>query len=332
MAKSLENVRRVRVLPLDALPGHVFLQDRAWAQVKESQKIWRAHVFQFKENGCDPFLVLERPFLFSYSLAYLPHGLPQFSDISSLKILAQYLPKSFILRWDIPDEYDSLAVCQEREYSLKESGLFSAPSVQVPTTVVIDLRNDEDMLFSAMHTKTRYNIRLAMRKSVHVVQTERIDSWYTLHRLTAKRKRIAVHPIQYYKNVQKYIQKAGGRIYIYMAYVKQECVAGIFVLHWNKRASYLYGGSDIGWKSFMAPHLLQWHAIQYAKTCGMVEYDLMGIARSPQCDGSLQGIRRFKLGFGGHIRYRPGCWDLYLHQAKASLFCALERFRKRSHT
>jgi len=66
----------------------------------------------------------------------------------------------------------------------------------------------------------------------------------------------------------------------------------------------------------MAPHLLQWEAIKYAKQEGYKWYDFWGInpSKNLKIKKSWQGITRFKQGFvsektGKEINYPP-CLDL----------------------
>jgi lipid II:glycine glycyltransferase (peptidoglycan interpeptide bridge formation enzyme) len=59
----------------------------------------------------------------------------------------------------------------------------------------------------------------------------------------------------------------------------------------------------------MAPHLLQWHQIKYAKEKGFELYDFWGFDEK-----RWPGVSRFKLGFGGQTTKYPGTFDLILNK------------------
>jgi lipid II:glycine glycyltransferase (peptidoglycan interpeptide bridge formation enzyme) len=60
----------------------------------------------------------------------------------------------------------------------------------------------------------------------------------------------------------------------------------------------------------MASSAVQWAAIRLAKAAGCRDYDMFGAApRASAADHPLAGVHRFKLGFGGRLVHREGCWD-----------------------
>ena len=71
----------------------------------------------------------------------------------------------------------------------------AAMDIQPPSTVLIDLKPTEDEILAAMKTKTRYNIRLASKGGVDVVdgRPEDLKDWYAIYRETAERDRITLH-------------------------------------------------------------------------------------------------------------------------------------------
>jgi lipid II:glycine glycyltransferase (peptidoglycan interpeptide bridge formation enzyme) len=86
----------------------------------------------------------------------------------------------------------------------------------------------------------------------------------------------------------------------------------------GKRAWYLYGASSNLHREVMAPYLLQWEAIRWARGRGCVEYDLWGIpdagedeleAHFADRQDGLWGVYRFKRGFGGRVWRSVGTWD-----------------------
>lgn len=59
----------------------------------------------------------------------------------------------------------------------------------------------------------------------------------------------------------------------------------------------------------MAPSALQWSAIRTARAHGCLDYDMLGAAPRSGEQHPLAGVHRFKIGFGGRLVHREGCWD-----------------------
>ena len=90
-------------------------------------------------------------------------------------------------------------------------------------------------------------------------------------------------------------------------------LAGLIVHRFGKEATYLYGASSDEHRNVMAPQLLQWEAMQWAKARGATRYDLFGIANSDDEDDPLAGVTRFKAGYGGRVVHYGGAFDRVYH-------------------
>ena len=66
----------------------------------------------------------------------------------------------------------------------------------------------------------------------------------------------------------------------------------------------MHGASDHDYRALMAPYLLHWEVIKYAKEHGLSEYDLWGIDEK-----KWSGVTRFKKGFGGREVKYTGSYD-----------------------
>jgi len=74
----------------------------------------------------------------------------------------------------------------------------------------------------------------------------------------------------------------------------------------------------------MATYAVQWEAIRMAQKNGCEEYDMFGTAPNSNPSHPLYGLNRFKLGFGGHLYHRMGCWDYPLDKQQYRTFRAQE--------
>jgi lipid II:glycine glycyltransferase (peptidoglycan interpeptide bridge formation enzyme) len=86
-------------------------------------------------------------------------------------------------------------------------------------------------------------------------------------------------------------------------------LAGAVIFRFGKRAWYLHGMSGISHSEMMAPHLIQWEAMRWAKSRNCTTYDMWGAPNEFQASDPMWGVYRFKSGFGGYISRTIGAWD-----------------------
>jgi lipid II:glycine glycyltransferase (peptidoglycan interpeptide bridge formation enzyme) len=205
----------------------------------------------------------------------------------------------------------------------------AAAFVQPQDSLYLDITQPEEKLLSAMHPKTRYNIKLAERKDVAVRTSGAIDdfdSFWKLMETTAKRDRIKPHSRSYYREMYRLFGQSDF-MKMFLAEYQGKVIGTNLMVFFGDTATYLHGASADEYREAMAPHLLQWRQIQAAKKRGFKYYDFWGIApgRSAvsQSDRSVQlaseklqadwaGISRFKRGFGGAEINYLGAYDLIL--------------------
>lgn len=193
-------------------------------------------------------------------------------------------------------------------------------------TIMVDLIPSEHDILSAMKPKTRYNIGLSYRKGINVrVGTiEDLKIWYDLYLETAKRDGLHINEFYYFHSVFATQMEDSVKVKLLIAYLDDIPLAAMFLIISNHRATYLYGASSSQMRNYMPTYALQWKAMQIAKSQGCIEYDMFGV--SPNADPShpMQGLHRFKSGFGGSVFHQMGCWDYPLDHENFTLFQASE--------
>ena len=181
-------------------------------------------------------------------------------------------------------------------------------------TIVVDLTRPEEEILASMKPKTRYNIRLSLRKDIEVRAggAEVLPIWYALYLETARRNGLHVSDIRYFRSV--FASGALGDedevgVRLLTAWHRGEPLAVMFLVRSEHRATYLYGAFGSKRRNLMPTYALQWEAIRRAKAAGCLEYDMFGVA--PQTDPThpMYGLWKFKYGFGGEIFHQLGCWD-----------------------
>ena len=118
---------------------------------------------------------------------------------------------------------------------------------------------------------------------------------------------------------------------LFVAEYEGRVIAANIVVIFGNRATYLHGATSSEHREVMAPHLLQWEQIKYAKSQGCAEYDFWGIVNERTLDRrgkSWEGFTRFKRGFGGREINYVGYWDYPLDKTWYSLYRLVQKFRR----
>lgn len=197
----------------------------------------------------------------------------------------------------------------------------SPHNIQPPRTIMIDISGSEENILARMKQKTRYNIRLAEKKSVTVRAWEDLAAFHKMMVVTGGRDGFGVHSFEYYKRAYE-LMHPKGMCEILLAEYEGKALAALFVARNGNRAYYLYGASTDEERNRMPTYLLQWDAMKWAKTHGCTEYDLWGVPDEEETileanfesrhDG-LWGVYRFKRGFGGELKRAAQAMDRVYH-------------------
>jgi len=204
----------------------------------------------------------------------------------------------------------------------------SSQFVQIPRTAMIDLERSESDILGGFKSKMRYNIRLAGRRGVEVAvaaEDRDFEAFVDLMGVTASRERFAIHYPSYYRDVWQTFQPDQGALFI--ARHQGTPLAALMVVGAGRTAAYVFGGSSNQHRNLMAPHALQWAAIQWAKANGFARYDLWGMADPDDPADAMAGVHRFKLGFNPDLMTYPGAFDLPLQSVRGRLLMLAVRAR-----
>lgn len=196
-------------------------------------------------------------------------------------------------------------------------------------TIVLDLSVTEEKMLTRMKPKTRYNIRLALKRGVEVrsVGIEGLQTWYNLYQETAFRNGLHLNDIQYFHSIFASKMKCDDpevNVKLLIAYHDNIPLAAMFLVLSSHRATYLYGASSSAYRNLMPTYALQWRAMQLAREHNCLEYDMFGIAPYADASHPMYGLYKFKHGFGGEIYHQLGCWDYPFEEGKYQYFTAKE--------
>jgi peptidoglycan pentaglycine glycine transferase (the first glycine) len=198
------------------------------------------------------------------------------------------------------------------------------------TTLVVDLSLPEEELLARMRSKTRYNVRLAARKGVEVVEPDFEEAWeifYEWMKATSARKEDYVlrRPRDYLRGVMGAMHEA-GQGHLFLAKHEGTPLAGMYVFTFGDKYWYMYGASSDEKRNLKPNYLLQWEVMRWARERGLTHYDMVGVPKAEDLDesSSLWGVYKFKEGFGGEIVDSLGCFDLPVRRGRAAAWYEFE--------
>ena len=198
----------------------------------------------------------------------------------------------------------------------------SLHNIQPPRTITVDLCGNEDDILARMKQKTRYNIRLAMKKDVTVRAWEDLPAFHEMMQITGGRDGFGVHSLDYYRRAYHLFHPT-GMAELMVAEYEGKPLAALMVFARGQRAWYVYGASNNQERNRMPTYLLQWEAMRWAKNKGVAEYDLWGVpdvnegtleSNFTDRNDGLWGVYRFKRGFGGKVKRAAQALDIVYNQ------------------
>jgi len=209
---------------------------------------------------------------------------------------------------------------------------------QVHNTWILDVTKTQDELVQQMHSKTRYNIKLAERKGVEINYNKDLKLFWELNTVTTQRNKYKSHPEDYCRKLLEL-----ENVYQLNAIYKGTPVASAVTLRYDDTIFYFLGASSNEHRNTMAPYLVQWEIIKLGQKLGCKYYDFWGMAPQAQegkdktscyhnfcwqADHALTGVARFKVGFSGELKSYPDAREFVLNPFKYKLFNLIQKVRK----
>jgi lipid II:glycine glycyltransferase (peptidoglycan interpeptide bridge formation enzyme) len=196
-------------------------------------------------------------------------------------------------------------------------------------TYTLDLKLDEKQLLSNLKNTWRYNIGLAGRKGVEIIQDDTEEGFKAFSKVffdTAKRQGYSGHSQNYHQKIWDNLK--GSIAHILYAKYKGDVVAAGEFFFFNDRFYYPYGGSLPIHREVKSPNLLVWSGILLGKSLNASVIDLWGIAPPGDNDHEWARVTEFKSGFGGERRKLVGSYDFVLNGSVYFLYTIAFRARK----
>jgi lipid II:glycine glycyltransferase (peptidoglycan interpeptide bridge formation enzyme) len=251
------------------------------------------------------------------------------------KVLSSYLKNKNCVFFRIEPE---LLTLQAISYKLSPSK--KTIDIEPRATLFLDLKKTTEELLTGMHQKTRYNIKLAEKKGLEIIEKKDAVEFISLLKQTGERDNFRLHEdVHYEKIIASPLSKQ------LMVYFEGKLIAGGVFIGYGNTFTYLYGASNYEFRSTMAPYLIQWKAIQLGKSLGYSFYDFYGVAPQVEIKNTEplnfpaaeyvydehhkhSGFTRFKLGFGGVVEQNVGTWDTVLKPMVYRVYEVVRKIRR----
>lgn len=300
------------------------LQSWQWGEFREKTglKVIRIGLFDKKEIKTGLQITIHPIPKINYNIGYLPKC-TRFNQqmLAALKKIGQ--------------DYNCIFIKIEpnttsgKDFFLKNGCLYGRP-LFTKYTFQIDLTNDEETLLSKMKQKTRYNIRVAQKHGVEVIEDNSLAAFNQYLKLTfetTKRQKFYAHDEEYHRLMWQTLYPASIAHLLKATYQNKTLVTWI-VFVFNNVLYYPYGASSREHKNTMASNLMMWEAIRFGKKMGCHTFDLWGcLGPNPNPKDPWYGFHRFKAGYSPKLVEFIGTFDLVLDPAKYRLYNIADNLR-----
>ena len=287
-----------------------FLQSPEWAKVKTD---WKHEMLVVEEDGNikgTMSILLRKVPIFKRYIMYAPRGFV--CDEHDKETLAKLTEKAkevakkykaFIFRLDPDisnDDEEFKKIVQEIGYKQKKNIKNIDQVIQPKYVFRLKLTGKtEDELLASFNQKTRYNIRLAIKKGVTVREGSKEDLkiFYDIMKETGSRDNFFIRPLSYFEHL--YDCMSPNHVKLIIAEHEGNPIAAVMPIMYGNKVWYLYGGSSNKYRNLMPNYLLQFEMMKWGLKNNCDIYDFRGVSGFKNENDPQYGVYRFKKGFNG---------------------------------
>jgi len=286
-----------------------FQQSLEWAEVKQN---WKNEVILAEDeqgNIIGSLCVRIRKIPIFGNIMYSPRG--PVCDIHDMAVLKQLTDgakelakkyKAFVLRIEpdiLSSDQEFRDIITQLDYRIKDDAKNFREEIQPRYVFRLNIKGKtEDEVFAGFHQKTRYNVRLAIKKGVEVREGTREDlkDFHKIMVETGSRDGFIIRSLEYFELM--YDKLAPEHMRLLMAYHEGAPISGVIEIFYGNKTWYAYGASSNSYRNLMPNYLLQWEMIKASIARKNDIYDLRGVSGVVDENHPQYGLYRFKKGFG----------------------------------
>ncbi len=300
------------------------LQSKEWANFRLKTGV--------KSGVVDNLFITLHPVPFTnFTIGYLPKG-PDLTEkiIKELKDFGKIQNCIFI---QIEPNIENIPGKKYKFKDLKES----ARPLFTKYSFILDLTKSDEELFKNMSSKTRYNIRLAEKRGVRVMEDnseKAFKEYLRLTKETTKRQKFYAHSENYHKLMWETLKQSGEidkeklSAHLLKAVFDNQTLATWILFVYKDKLYYPYGASSTIHRELMASNLMMWEAIKFGKKLGLKEFDMWGaLGKDPNQNDPWYGFHKFKEGYGARHAEFVGSYDLVINNVVYLIYKLLNNIR-----
>ncbi len=311
------------------------LQTWEWGEFRKKTDVKVERVGFFEEGKLQQALQVTFhpvPHFEQYSIGYFPRGFyPTEEQLSALKQLGKKHNALFVkLEPNVARKVEETADFKQLAHFLVDQGCQPGRPLFTKHTFQLDLTQSEEELFKNLKRKTRYNVRLARKKGVQIVEDNShkgLQIYLDILQETINRQGFYAHQPDYFEKMWDKL-KYGEMMHIFHAFYEDTPIVSWIVFQLNDTIYYPYGASRSIHRDVMASNLMMWEIITWGKKQGCQTFDMWGsLGPNPDKNHPWYGFHRFKKGYGGDLMRFLGTYDLVLNQPLYSIFRIIDKIR-----
>lgn len=263
---------------------------------------------------------------------YFPKGdMPDAEQLAALSQIAKKNNALFIkMEPNIAQKVGNTSAHISIDSFLKDNGAVPGRPLFTKYTFQLDLTPPEDELYAKLKSKTRYNVNLAFKKGVRIVEdssAEGMNMYLDVLKETTNRQGFYAHSPSYFQQMWDSLGSS-GMIKIFHAVFENTILTSWVMFVFNDVLYYPYGASRNENRNLMASNLMMWEMIKYGKAIGCRSFDMWGsLGPEPNEKDPWFGFHKFKEGYGGDLVEFLGTYDLVYDPNLYKLFTLAENWR-----
>ena len=284
-----------------------YYQDYRWSNVKNNLECECVYV---EEEGkiVAACTIYVRPIAMGLSILYAQRGpvCDMYQPEMVMKLIKEMKPlikkyHAFMIKFDpnVQDDEELINTYKKQGFKIRGKGYSKLDLILSRRSMVVHINGETvDELMPNFKSKTRYNIRKALKNNLEVVDDfsdDKIDIFMDLLKITAIRDGIEHKPREFFVNIRDSFTHDEARLIL----IKHEddYLSGALAINYAGRMMYYHGASSNEKRNLFPNYLMQYEMIKWACETGCHIFDMGGIIQESEEDG----LYRFKIGFcNGH--------------------------------
>lgn len=304
-------------------------------QISQGHKVYRIGVFDDKDKIISAFSIsFHKIPKTKFSIGTILRGPEITNEINQEVTKITQKENAIFVKFEPNVIYQKFDKYNNRSHVFQKPifpNLEKSPKVAFyPFTFLIDLTKTETELLENMHTKTRYNIKIANRFGVEIKEETNDKGFEIYLKLlmdTTKRQGFYLHTEKYHRDLWKQLKNT-DMVHIMLASYENQVLSAFMIFKVKDQLFYPYGASlDIN-RQVQAPTLLMWEVIKLGKELKCKTFDMWGCL-GPHAKESETGFgfHRFKQGYGGELVEYVGTYDLIINKNLYKLYNTVDKIR-----